>query len=140
MNALGPKIIVGLYLRGKDLDPELITRSTGVQPSKSQRRGDKSFTSTGHEVVKKIGVWAIVIELESHSLEEHLSQLADSLPSGGRYSGIAGVEEAYIDIFVALASSPRGEASCDFEIGPSSIEMLSQLGLPVRLSLTAGPE
>lgn len=133
-----PKLIVALYLRGENLDPELINHVTGVQPSRTQKKGEKHTTSTGHEFTVKMGLWALVVELESASLDAHLARLVGSLPSGTALSSIAGVDDAYVDIFVALVSSMQGDANCELAINPKVLAPLARLGLPIRISVTAG--
>lgn len=131
-------LIVALYLRGDLLDPDLVTQSVGIEPSKAQRKGERLVTSTGHEVIAKLGLWALVVESDSSSLDAHLTRLADSLPPGLALSSIVGVEEAYVDIFVALASDTDGDARCELDVSPKSLELLARLGLPVRITVTVG--
>ena len=135
-----PKLIVALYLRGEHLDPELATRAIGVQPSRTQKKGERQVTSTGHEVAVKLGLWALVVEFEPPSLDAHLGRLAASLPRGGGLASIDGVEDAYIDIFVALVSNSEGDAKCELSISSKVLETLAGLGLPIRISMTAGQD
>lgn len=37
---LEDKLIVGLYIRGADLDPDLVTKRLGIVPSRSQQKGE----------------------------------------------------------------------------------------------------
>ena len=135
-----PKLIVAVYLRGEDLDPELVTQSIRIEPSTAQKRGDKQVTSTGREFTAKLGVWALVVELDSSSLDAHLTQLASALPVGSAFASLANVEEAYVDIFIALVSDADGDARCELAVSPQSLELLARLGLPVQISVTAGQE
>jgi hypothetical protein len=135
-----PKLIVAVYLRGEDLDPERVTQSVRVEPSRTQKKGEKLVTSTGREFTAKLGLWALVVELDSSSLDAHLMQLANVLPAGSLLAAVTGVEEAYVDIFVALVSDTDGDAKCELALSSKSLELLSRLGLPVRISVTAGRE
>jgi hypothetical protein len=136
-----PMLIVALYLRGEALDPDAVTHAVGVQPTKKQRRGEKQVTSSGREFVPKVGLWALSVELESASLDAHLARLMEHLPQeGGALTSISGVDEAYVDVFIALASESDGEAKGEFEISARALEMAATLGIPVRLTITAGPD
>ena len=140
MNPEDPKLIVALYLRGEQLDPDAVSRVLAIRPSRAQTKGQRLRTSTGHEFEAKVGLWSLVVELQSSSLEAHLAQLLSTLPPVLSLSSIADVEEAYIDVFLALASDRDGEARCELDVSPSTLRRLSELGLPVRLSVTAGPD
>jgi hypothetical protein len=140
MNAPDPKLIVALYLRGTSLNPDQATQLLNVQPTRRQIKGQKSRTSTGHEVVAPIGLWTLVIELDSVSLDEHLKQLLDRLPDPLPLSSIAGLEEAYIDSFIAIATDSDGDGSCDLSVSSAVLQRLGQLALPLRLTFTAGPD
>ena len=138
MNTKNQKIIAALYLRGEFLDPQLVTKSIGVEPSRAQKKDDVSFTSTGHKVVAKLGLWALIVELDSSSLDNHIKLLAELLPFELSYSSIVGVEEAYVDIFVAMASDADGDAYCTFELSPRSLDALARLKLPFHMTITVG--
>ena len=140
MKSEDPKLIVALYLRGELLDPEQVTKHVRITPSKTQKKGDVQVTPTGHKVVAKHGLWAFLVELDSPSLNEHIAQLASSLTSELHFSSITDVEEAYIDIFMAITSDSDGDASCELEVSPTSLKFLAELGLTVRISVTAGRE
>lgn len=133
-----PKLIVAIYLTGEQLDPKLVTRVIGVQPSRKQTKGERQITSTGHEFTVTLGLWALVVEFDSPSLDAHLAQLVGSLPSGVALSSIVGVEDAYVDVFVALASNLDGDAKCELGISPTVLKPLAGLGLPIRISVAAG--
>lgn len=135
-----PKLIAAIYLRGEYLDPEVASRVIGVQPTRTQKKGERQVTSTGHELTVKLGLWALVVELDSPSLDTHLEKLVGSLPSGTSLSSIAGVEDAYVDVFVALVSSSDGDAKCELSVSPKVLKSLASLGLPIRLSLTVGQD
>ncbi|MGO4152054.1 DUF4279 domain-containing protein [Cupriavidus sp. YAF13] len=130
-----PKIIVALYLNGEHLDPESVTREIGVGPSRAQKKGERRVTSSGLEFLVKQGSWALSFELGSTSLDDHLARLIQSFPIGKPLSAIANVEDAYIDVFVALSSSLDGDAKCELDIEPDVLVSLAQLGLPIRITV-----
>lgn len=140
MNADDPQLIVALYVRGDALDPDLVTKYLGVKPTKTQKKGQEFVTSSGREFVAKNGLWSLVIQSKSASLDRHLTALLTGLGSCKGIDSIPGVEEAYIDVFVALASDKDGEAECALSMEPATLDSLAMLGLPLRISMTAGPE
>lgn len=133
-----PKLIVALYLRGEHLDPDLVTQRVGIEPSKMHKKGDTHVTSTGHKVTAKHGLWALVIEVDSLSLDDHLLRLEGSLPPDLSPSSIGGVEDAYFDVFVAMTSDADGDAECELEVSPKLLALLASFGLPVRITVTSG--
>lgn len=46
------KIIVALYLRGDNLDPEFISNTIGIIPTKSQYKGKKSYFNKSRMLCK----------------------------------------------------------------------------------------
>lgn len=140
MNAQDVKLVVALYLRGNHLDPKQVTRLFNVQPSRVQVRGQRSRTSTGHEITADIGLWALIVECQSPSLDDHLKQLVDLLPAQLPLSSVSGLEEAYVDVFAALASDRSGEVTCNLGLSSIVLARLGELGVPMRLTITAGPD
>jgi len=112
MKAYDYKIIVALYLRGNDLDPAAVTKVLGVSPSRFQCKGEKRVTSTSREYVAKIGMWGLIADSDSCLLADHIAQLASSIAvDDDILKTLAGIEEAYIDIFIAATANEDGE--CD---------------------------
>jgi hypothetical protein len=141
MKADDYKIIVALYLRGEDLDPDAVTKTLGISPSRFQRKGEKKVTSTNHEYVAKIGMWGLIADSDSYLLGDHITQLASSIAVGGDVlSSLTGVQEAYVDIFVAATADEDGDGTCEFELSKENLVALERMGLPVRLTVTLGKE
>lgn len=140
MNADDLQLIVALYVRGDALDPELVTKHLGVEPTKAQKKGQEFIASSGREFAAKNGLWSLVSKSESTSLDRHLAELLSGLGGCKGIDSIPGVEDAYIDVFVALVSDKDGEAKCALSVDPATLDGLAMLGLPLRISMTAGPE
>lgn len=136
-----PILDVGLYLRGSDLNPEVVTSALGVDASKSRVRGEKSLTSTNQEITAKTGLWFLDISTESSSLRDRLAWLTQEL---GRFSGsltsIPGVQEAEISVFIALADNDRGGGEYEFDLGPTDLASVSKLGAPITFAITHVPD
>lgn len=141
MKADDYKIIVALYLRGENLNPDAVTIALGISPSRSQRKGEKKITSTNREYVTKIGLWGLISDSDSCLIADHISLLASVIPwDSDTFRMLDGVQEAYIDIFVAATADEDGEGACEFELSKENLVVLERIGLPVRLTVTVGKE
>lgn len=135
------KVTVGLYVRGDGLNPDSVSNVLGIEPSWSQEKGERKVTSTGREVIAKTGVWALVVAADSSELADHIGVLISKIGMKGQHiSSILGVDDAYVDVFVAALSDTYGEASCAFELNVKVLAALKDMGLPLRLTVTSGPE
>lgn len=134
------KIIVGLYLRGDDLDPMIVSKRLGIIPSRSQYRGEEKATSTKKKYIAKIGLWALIEESDTSDpsrLSVHINHLTSKVNIGeSTIYGIDGVQEAYIDVFIAKNSDEDGEGTCEFELSKENITALQTSGLPIRFTVS----
>ena len=127
---------VAIYLRGDDLDPDHVSTVLGIAPSKSQSKGQKKVTSTNQVVVAKIGLWALVAETKSSDLPVLIQELALKIGDHGPVlTGIDGVEEAYVDVFVATHVDDDGGGTCEFQLSQENVRALDRLGMPVRFTV-----
>jgi hypothetical protein len=130
------KIIVALYLRGDSLDPELISNTIGIIPTKSKYKGQKNITSTNREFYSKIGMWALIADSVSYNVADHINSLVLQIGKcGNTLRGISGVDDAYVDIFIAARADEDGEGTCNFELDVEMLASLAKLELPVRFSV-----
>jgi hypothetical protein len=130
-------ISVSLYLRGANLDPKLVSEKLGINPSSAQYKGEKKITSTNREYVAKIGVWELDADTKSPALSDHLDQLTSMINTQGiAIRSIAGVDEAYIDIFIAADANEDGGGTLEFELNKENIAALERLGLPIHYTVT----
>ena len=130
------KYIVAIYLKGDALEPNYVSKILGLEPSESQYKGEKRVTSTNREYKAKIGVWSLSARSESSDLsvliEEVTTKIGDKAPL---ISSIAGVQEAYMDIFVAVDSDDSGGGTCEFQLSPTITRALGQVGVPIRFTV-----
>lgn len=133
------KIVVGLYLRGDDLDPAFVSKKLGVSPSRSQYKGERKVTSTNREYATKIGMWALIAESDTSDtsvLCDHINQLISKVgipPT--TFLNIEGVQEAYVDVFIAADADEDGEGTYEFQLSNQNMAALHQLDLPVRFTV-----
>lgn len=73
----GPLVSVGLYLHGSDLDPDQIAGILKTKPTGQHRKNDKHITSTGQVVIRKGGLWKILVKIDSPEINDHLQVLAE---------------------------------------------------------------
>ena len=127
---------VAIYLRGDGLGPTHVSTVLGITPSKSQYKGQKKITSTNQVIVANIGLWALVAETKSSDLPVHIQELASKIGDRGPIlTGIAGVEEAYVDVFVAVDAGDDGGGTCEFQLNPENVRALDRFGMPVRFTV-----
>jgi hypothetical protein len=131
------KIDVTLYIRGDDLNPEAASRSLGVRPTRSQRKGERKVTSSGCEFVTKTGLWSITSPKSNGSLSENLKELASIIGANSRaLKSIPGAQEVYLDVFIGVLFDAERDASCEFELTKADIEWLSDVSIPIRFSVS----
>ena len=130
------KIEVTIYLRGVDLDPVYASTLLGLEPSKSQFKGEKRRTSTNKEFVTGIGLWALTVEADSSNISALIGELVLRVENRGvAFSQIAGVEDAYLDVFMAVDADDDGGGTCAFQLSEESVRALHGLSLPVRFTV-----
>lgn len=138
MSTQDKKVIAGVYFKGPDLDPQSITAALGINPSNSHPYGETKRTSSGAVFSTKTGLWALVVDRDSAEVSDVLETLLVSLGKQSTLANLAGVREAYFDVFVALTSDDDGEGSCTMELNPAMLSELLSYGLPVRFTVTMG--
>ena len=127
-------IDVSIFLRGDELDPKSISNKLGVTPSSSQYANEKRISSSNQEYVTKIGVWELAAESRSFILSDHINELTAKLKSANYLRHIEGVQEAYVDVFIASDADEDGEGTFEFELSEENIAALAQIGLPIRFT------
>jgi hypothetical protein len=131
-------IAVSLYLRGEKVDPDRITKILGVTPSRGRRKGQTELTSTNQQITAKTGVWRFSTddELDSPILAEHIELLRSRFGySWTNLSSLPDVQEAYVDIFMAVDAEKEGTNTCHFTLTPLSLLDLQQTGLPTQFTV-----
>jgi hypothetical protein len=131
-----PMYQVALYLRGDVLDPDQVTSLLGVQPSKAHRKGEERRTPTNQKYLTKIGLWSLAAK-SGGELSELLDELSRQLSGVEEpLKSLAGVQDAYVDIFIAVDADNEGGGTWEAELSADSIRRLSALGLPMRFTAT----
>jgi hypothetical protein len=127
-----PEIDVAIYLRGITLRPEHVTQMLGVQPTRYQTKGGYIFDSK--KGIAKIGYWAIYAQTDSIDIFERINELLKKIGiQSTPLDKIEGVEEAYLDIFVAKTEVTDGRP-VEFKISKEQLSDLARLGLSIEIS------
>ena len=126
MKSANPLISVAIYLRGNELDPAVVSKVLGIEPSRSQKRGGFKHRST--RFIAKIGVWALKISSDSRLVENMIDELLQKIGHPPQpLDKIEGVEDAHLDIFIAWKDGPN--ESVEFSLTQDHLAKLNQLGL-----------
>jgi len=135
MNAKGPLITVALYLRGDQLQPHSISKLLGIDPSDSQEKGQLSGKS--NDFVAKIGIWSLKSQTDSPVITDHVDEVLQMLRrSSIPLDQIEGVEEAYLDIFVALDDEDDQGKTVEVMLSNTYTTALHRHGLGLQFTVT----
>lgn len=121
---------IGIYLYGESLSLDDASQLLGLTPTKARNRGEVRVTSSGSEVVQKIGFWEFSIHVELGEINSAIAKLIDEIDCS-RVLGFAGVEKAELDIFVPVDEEQVGFS---FELPTSALRKLTELGLDVVIT------
>lgn len=136
MNKASALIEVTIYIWGDTLDPVAISSHLGLEPSFSRRKGEKRTTKTRREITAKTSLWTLTAETEAEALSDHIQELASKVASRiAKITGIAGVEGAYVDIFVSVRADKAGGGKYEFRLSEQDIQVLHKIGLPIEFTL-----
>ncbi len=133
-------IMVTVYLWGDTLKPDDVAERLGIKATRYRVKGETRRVSSGKTARAPTGMWAFETEkfvssadINSHILylnsvfNQKISEKRDDL----------NVEDACIDIYVTM---PREEEqSCSswvWELSPEAILAATELGLPIRFTVT----
>lgn len=137
MNSSPIKFDVVLYVRGVDLDPHCISTLLGVEASRCQVKGQRSWTTHGTEVVAKMGLWALSAEGNDADVVALIANLVGRVGGSNvpKLAGVPEVEDVYVDVFATMDAEDEGGGTFEFELGAAEIAALSRLSVPVKFSL-----
>lgn len=132
---------VSIYLLGDELNPDSVTVLLGVEPNESHRKGKRWTTSTNKEVIERTGIWVVSAKTTSNDLHRVLGDVTSKIDENAPLlKELAGVDEAYLDVFIAIDADTDGGGTCEFELSPQDLAELGRLELPVRFTVTVVPD
>lgn len=118
---------IAIYLYGDSITLDAVSVLLGLVPARCRNRGDVRVTSSGSEVVQKIGFWEHRVKVNVDKVSSSLIELMDIVKCD-RLVGQAGIEKAELDVFVPLASRDS-ESGFSMEMPSGFLARLSKLGV-----------
>jgi hypothetical protein len=126
---------IAIYLHGDELDPGRVTETLQVNPTEFRKKGDTTLLSSGSVSRAKEGVWVLRIEADSANIGTSVDKLMAMLGDrGSAIPAISGIEDSYLDIFVAMSPGRARKGEYQFALSPSSVLALSRAGLSVQFT------
>lgn len=129
-------VSLALYIHGSDLDPDVVSQTLGVIPTDSHRRGDRHGREG--QLVRKGGMWAVRVSLDTYDLSEISGALAGMVSSvkldGSAILRISGVQRAYFDVFVVTRYDEERSNDIEYELVGEVVSELGRIGLPVQIT------
>ena len=131
-----PKISVGVYVTGAELDPEQVHSVVELPNPTLKKKGERRTTSSGREFVVKAGAYSSVQTVEMGDLLNHLRRLSDILPSPARLRSVGGVEDVFLDVLVLAEPDDDSTPGSASALLPADLwPVLNRIGLPVNITL-----
>lgn len=124
-------------LGGSKLDPEVVSRSVGIEPSRAWKRGDP--IAPGSDRARQRSSWTLdsrdVLSPEDADLDEHLCWLLDQLePCAEQLRTVVAGQELKAQFWSAVEMDA---ANVDFELTPGTLGRIAALGATLRLDIYA---
>lgn len=141
MMGIEVEVTVRVYLRGVDLDPDLVTSALNMVPDRTQKKGTP-LSPRHPDKLSKFGLWVWKIDLDStvDVLASSLGRLVQSVTDLGRpINTIEGVEEAWVDVHCIQEIEPDGSGVPDVELclTNSEVALLRDMGLPLSITVSS---
>jgi hypothetical protein len=126
---------VTLSLRSLDLDPEEVTRSTGIMPTRSRRRGDA--VGSGRSETHLDGFWSYEHKvLAPEEANAALSQLLGLLPADDAFwSSLREEHDVTLSLTMVVKAWNRG-----FALDAGLVQELGRRGLALVFEVYAEPQ
>ena len=122
---------VWLVLRGPQLEHTLVSNILNLEPSVKLVRGQPrpEFPAA----IAKNGLWSLESSVNSDCVVDHVQDILSKLEKCScDLSQIAGVADAFLDIFVSESDLNGERLTVSFVIDADQIKRLAELGLAVQ--------
>ena len=135
------KMSASLYLFGQDLEPADVTEITKVEPSRTQRRADKTIgQASGKTGEKKLGLWSVGRKMDGSSVSHVVdAAFAEFETIKESVLDIPGVTAGKLDVF-AVAETPDGRSDCNFRFTPEQVAKLAKLNVGIEITISSFPK
>ena len=123
---------VAIYLYGDYISIDDASRLFSLTPTKFKNKGDKRITSTGSEIVSKVGMWEHTITVARDDISKSVREILAGV-EGDKILGRFGIEHAEIDIFFTF---DHDEEFYGFSIklDDESLRRMADLGLDLIIT------
>ena len=129
-------LMVSLYVYGDGLQPEVISSSLGVVPTRSHRKGELKKSKGDKLVAMKTGMWELRSRRNSLILSEHIADIFSNIEKQAIHlPSLDGVDEVHLDVYASGMLPGDGYRHLDLELAPEDMLLLGNIGASVRLSL-----
>lgn len=126
---------VSLYVKGRNLNADDVSRVLGVDPSKVSRRGEPKIRGREWPVYATT-TWKLSRRTQSPDVSGAIIELLAMLKPKVHPVEIEGADDVFVDIFMA-STVEAGDlgASIEWQLTTEALHALSRFGLPVRFSV-----
>ena len=130
-----------IYLKGDLLDPDFVTKTLGIEPERSWRKGEKRTAKRpgAKTYVAKTGLWTTGVwkkRVADEDIFYEMPVVIDELLQ--RFNRrkepldqIPGVENAFLDILI-LGNVKEEMGGTEFIVSKEQIQKISRLGLAIH--------
>lgn len=131
----GKLIRLSLRLWGEDLDPDEVTRSIGLAPTRSYRKGYTKELSSGEKTApKKLGMWGYE-KISENSFETDLADFVDEFKGKDLFS-VEGVQIAILDLYFNVSDENSALLTTyEYRLESSAMKLITSLGADVRITI-----
>jgi hypothetical protein len=132
-----PLTNVALYIRGKDLIPDQVTRVLMATPTSAWTRGDE-FKSKSGLLIRKQGMWCVENQSDDRSISDHFEDLLKKIPFRGNiFTEIQNVDTAEFSVFSCGTPDKNGDFDLDFHLDSRIWNEIAIFGVDVSFSIGA---
>lgn len=124
---------ISLYLYGDEISHDEVSELLGLSPTRVRSRGDVRVTSSGAEIVQKIGLWEYRERINTNQISAYIANFFDGIVCS-KVVGVAGIEKAELDVFVPLGADDD-QSGFSFELRAGLLAALSVLGFDVIITV-----
>jgi hypothetical protein len=124
-----------LYLKGDELQPDVLTGILGVDATKGHEKGDRRRLPSGSEVIEKSGMWKLVRHGDASDVSSMVEDLLRYVHEAGRTVGdLPGVEFGFVDVLVMRSTDGDGGGSCELRLTAAVAGSLAKVGLAMEVT------
>lgn len=129
---------VSLNVYGDDLDPDMVTAALDVEPIRKRIKGQVETSSSGSQRVWQHGYW--VTQVDSDDISRISTDIETVAAHAEKIASIPAAAEARFDLYIGGRNDAHGLTSVEFEVSAKALAAMACAGLPLRITITSGPE